>query len=73
MGINLGAFAGPLSGGYLGETVGWYWGFGAAGVGMLLGLVVFVLVQPRLHGRGRAADEPLLARRTPVRTSSANG
>jgi POT family proton-dependent oligopeptide transporter len=41
MGINLGAFAGQLVTGFLGEAVGWHWGFGAAGVGMLIGLTVF--------------------------------
>jgi POT family proton-dependent oligopeptide transporter len=41
MGINLGAFAGQLVTGFLGETVGWHWGFGAAGAGMLVGLAVF--------------------------------
>lgn len=41
MGINLGAFFSPLVCGTLGQTVGWHWGFGAAGVGMLLGLVVY--------------------------------
>ncbi len=43
MGINIGAFAGQLITGYLGEKVGWHFGFGAAGVGMLLGLTVFYL------------------------------
>jgi POT family proton-dependent oligopeptide transporter len=43
MGINLGAFAGQLVTGFLGETVGWHWGFGAAGVGMLIGLAVFAM------------------------------
>lgn len=41
MGINTGAFAGQLITGFLGEQVGWHWGFGAAGVGMLIGLTVF--------------------------------
>ena len=41
MGINVGAFAGQLVTGFLGEQIGWHWGFGAAGVGMLIGLVVF--------------------------------
>jgi POT family proton-dependent oligopeptide transporter len=41
MGINVGAFAGQLVTGFLGEAVGWHWGFGAAGVGMLVGLTVF--------------------------------
>jgi POT family proton-dependent oligopeptide transporter len=41
MGINTGAFFGQIVTGFLGETVGWHWGFGAAGVGMLIGLAVF--------------------------------
>lgn len=41
MGINLGAFIGPLICGYLGQDVNWHLGFGAAGVGMLLGLVFY--------------------------------
>ena len=36
MGINIGAFTATLLCGYLGETVGWAYGFGAAGIGMLL-------------------------------------
>ncbi len=52
MGINTGAFAGPIIVGILGETVGWGYGFGAAGVGMALGLIVFVLFRPALHGVG---------------------
>lgn len=43
MGINLGAFFAPLICGTLGQTVGWHWGFGAAGVGMILGLFVYWL------------------------------
>ena len=38
MGINIGAFFGQIVTGFLGETIGWHWGFGAAGVGMLIGL-----------------------------------
>lgn len=43
MGINLGAFFSPLICGTLGQTVGWHWGFGAAGVGMMLGLIIYWL------------------------------
>jgi POT family proton-dependent oligopeptide transporter len=43
MGINIGAFFGQLITGFLGEAVGWHFGFGAAGVGMLLGLTLFVI------------------------------
>jgi len=42
MGINLGAFIAPLICGYLGERVGWNYGFGAAGVGMVLGLCLYL-------------------------------
>ena len=66
MGINLGAWLGPLLVGYLGERVGWSWGFGAAGVGMLAGLVVFVLLRHDLHGAGLPADPGLLRARTPA-------
>lgn len=52
VGINLGAALGSLLCGYLGQTYGWSYGFGAAGVGMLLGLVVFVWGRPFLLGRG---------------------
>jgi POT family proton-dependent oligopeptide transporter len=52
MGINLGAAIGSLLCGYLGETYGWAYGFGAAGIGMLLGLLVFVGFKPLLLGRG---------------------
>jgi POT family proton-dependent oligopeptide transporter len=41
MGINIGAFASPLLCGWLGETYGWHYGFGLAGIGMLAGLLFF--------------------------------
>ena len=43
VGINLGGFLAPLVCGTLGEFYGWHWGFGAAGVGMLAGLAIYVL------------------------------
>jgi POT family proton-dependent oligopeptide transporter len=61
MGINLGAALGSLLCGYLGETYGWSYGFGAAGVGMLLGLIVFVWGKPLLLGRGESPDPARLA------------
>ena len=42
MGINLGAFFAPLICGYLGQKVGWHYGFVAAGVGMVLGLLIYL-------------------------------
>jgi POT family proton-dependent oligopeptide transporter len=52
MGINLGAFLGSLLCGFIGETYGWSYGFGLAGIGMLLGLIVFIWGKPLLLGRG---------------------
>ena len=52
MGINVGAAIGTILAGYLGETYGWKYGFGAAGLGMLLGLIVFVLGKGLLNGAG---------------------
>ena len=50
MGINIGALVAPLITGYLGERVGWHWGFGAAGVGMVIGLITFKLQAPGTLG-----------------------
>ena len=52
VGINLGAATGVLIAAYLGETVSWALGFGLAGFGMLLGLVVFILGKNLLRGNG---------------------
>ena len=54
MGINLGAFIGPLVAGYFAQKVDWHLGFACAGVGMTLGLIQYVL--------GRARLAPALAR-----------
>ena len=54
MGINVGAAVGTILVGYLGETIGWGYGFGLAGIGMLAGLVVFVLGKSALRGAGEA-------------------
>lgn len=61
MGINLGAFFSPLVCGTLGEKVGWHWGFGAAGVGMLVGLLVYFFGRHLIpHGTAleRRLDQP---------------
>ena len=54
MGINVGAFAGPLICGALGQNWNWHWGFSAAGFGMVLGLIQFRL------GFGRLGDAGVL-------------
>ncbi len=56
MGINTGAFVGPLVVGFLGERVNWHVGFGAAGVGMVLGLVQYVLGGRHLGEAGLHPD-----------------
>src|SRR5688572_23861985 len=58
MGINVGAALGTILVGYLGQTIGWSYGFGLAGIGMLAGLIVFVLGKKVLLGAGEA-PEPL--------------
>lgn len=56
MGINIGAFSATLLCGYLGETLGWRYGFGAAGIGMLVGLAIFIYGQRYLHGIAEPHD-----------------
>jgi proton-dependent oligopeptide transporter, POT family len=48
VGINLGAFLAPLVCGTLGETLGWHYGFAAAGVGMTIGLAIYLYASPTL-------------------------
>jgi POT family proton-dependent oligopeptide transporter len=62
-GINLGSFWAGIACGWLGMRIGWWAGFGAAGLGMLAGYLVFVLGRPRLEGHGEPADPERLKRR----------
>ena len=64
MGINVGAFAASLIVGYVGERIGWGYGFGLAGLMMLLGLVQFVWGREHLLGQAEPADPDAL--RKPV-------
>ena len=52
MGINLGGFLSPLACGYLGQRVGWHWGFGLAALGMTAAAVQFVRGQKHLGHAG---------------------
>ncbi|MGZ3258592.1 MAG: peptide MFS transporter [Croceibacterium sp.] len=61
MGVNVGSALGTILVGYLGETVGWAYGFGLAGVGMVCGLIIFVIGKPALRGRGEPPDAARLA------------
>ncbi|MFH1113162.1 MAG: peptide MFS transporter [Pseudomonadota bacterium] len=63
VGINLGAFFSPLVCGTLGELYGWHFGFGAAGVGMIIGLVIYLfgrrwLVPDNMAGRSFSKEMP---------------
>jgi POT family proton-dependent oligopeptide transporter len=53
MAANVGVFTAPLVCGTLGELAGWHWGFGAAGVGMLVSLAIYVAGWRRLPPDGR--------------------
>ena len=63
-GVNLGAFWAAILCGYLGQTLGWSYGFGLAGVGMLAGYLTFRLGKPLLAGRGEPPDPARLSRPT---------
>lgn len=62
-GINLGAFWAAILCGYLGQTYGWKWGFGLAGVGMLAGYVALVAGRHWLQGNGDPPDAARLTER----------
>ena len=62
-GINVGALFASLVCGFLGETWGWKWGFGAAGIGMTAGLVLFLWGQKYLEGQAEPNNPALLHER----------
>ena len=59
LGINLGGFIGPLVTGVLQTRIGFHWGFGAAAVGMALGLTQYVVFRRNLGDHGRIVPNPL--------------
>src|SRR5688572_2563212 len=67
MGINIGGMMGPLVCGYLGEVIDWHLGFGAAGVGMVLGLIQYSLGGRHLGTAGELRPEA----KSPAARSSA--
>ena len=60
VGINIGGFLAPLICGTLGELYGWHWGFGAAGLGMLAGLVIYILGGKHLPEQVRAMKKTVV-------------
>ncbi len=57
VGINLGSLLAKILCGWIGLTYGWAYGFGLAGIGMLLGLIVFQIGQPWLEGKAGPPPE----------------
>ncbi|WP_089917058.1 peptide MFS transporter [Leifsonia sp. 21MFCrub1.1] len=66
LGINLGAFAGPLLTGLLQSTLGFHWGFALAAVGMAIGLIQYSLGRKRLPDEARHVPHPLERSRYPL-------
>lgn len=63
-GINLGALFASIVCGYLGKALGWQYGFGAAGIGMFLGLIMFLWGQKYLHGHAEPSQPQKLKEKT---------
>jgi POT family proton-dependent oligopeptide transporter len=63
MGINIGSFTATLLCGWLGETYGWSYGFGAAGIGMIIGLITFTMGQKYLHGHAEPTEPEKLKKK----------
>jgi proton-dependent oligopeptide transporter, POT family len=68
MGVNIGGFLAPLGCGTVGELYGWHWGFTVAGVGMITGLVIYLL-----GGRYLPRETSMRERRTAGRPVAARG
>lgn len=66
MGINMGSFFATLLCGWLGVTYGWGYGFGAAGIGMVLGLITFINGQKYLDGKAEPKNPQLLQEKLSV-------
>lgn len=72
MGINLGSFLGIMIVGYLGQKVGWHYGFGAAAVAMFLGLCVFYITNNQfLTGLGKAPNKKQEVENNNINTKNA--
>ncbi|WP_250035254.1 peptide MFS transporter [Paractinoplanes maris] len=66
LGINLGAFAGPLLTGLLQSEAGFHWGFGLAAVGMAIGLIQYAFGRRALPAEAHEIANPLPAARRPL-------
>jgi POT family proton-dependent oligopeptide transporter len=66
MGINIGAFLAPIACGQIGQRYGFHYGFGLAGIGMVLGLIIFILGKHLLGPHGMPARPEVLGAPSPV-------
>ena len=75
MSINIGSVLGFLICGYLGEKIGWHWGFGAAGIGMAFGAFQFIRYRSLLNGAGSNPSEsdPAKRKKSTILLSIAGG
>lgn len=65
MGVNAGAFFGMMLCGYIGERIGWHYGFGLAGIFMLLGTIQFWLAKPLMGDLGELKKVDTTVAKTP--------
>ncbi|MET9294924.1 oligopeptide:H+ symporter [Streptomyces sp. NPDC003077] len=61
IGINIGSFAAPLTVGFVGKEINWHLGFGLAGVGMALGVIMYLLTNKNLSPTSSVVPSPLSA------------
>jgi proton-dependent oligopeptide transporter, POT family len=66
LGIQLAVILSPLICGTLGETIAWHWGFGAAGVGMLIGLAIYLIGRPHFPRERARNRQGAAIERTPI-------
>lgn len=66
MGINIGAFLAPILCGQIGQKYGFHYGFGLAGIGMVLGLIIFVLGKRILGDHGLPPNDQVLSASSPI-------
>jgi len=67
MSINIGSMLGFAICGYLGERIGWHWGFGAAGIGMLFGVIQFIYFRSQLGTAGLNPNKMAEGRRSTLK------
>jgi proton-dependent oligopeptide transporter, POT family len=73
VGINIGAFLSPLVCGTLGEVAGWHYGFAAAGVGMMIGLIIYLCAYPMLPPDEMHKERAAERDRTPLSREERRG